>query len=426
MAMLIVSVVIGVVICACAAYQNHCTAGLLRCLKSASQPTHGGGLKVAHGAFQPRTVVILCLRGADPQLKDCLSGLLQQDYDSWELRIVVDHVDDPSLAVVEDLLARDPHSNVTVRILESHYQTCSLKLSALSQELSLLDNDCEAVVLVDADVMTYPNWLRDMVNPLQDINVGAATGLRWFQPPKDSEGATIRYLWNLAAIGQMHHSGIAWGGSLAMRADFVRSATLSDEWSQMLFEDTALLRSLNKADLQLGFVPNAVMVNTEAIRCAELARYVRRQMLNARLYHPAWMTIFSHGVLSTLGSIGILLAMPVALMSLNWIAAGILAGASAVAIGFTTYYAIRLDHTIRRVLNARGGQHQNSALPRSSSRLVFVQALYCVALLSAHRQRTVDWRGIQYDIDMVDGGCRVQLREYRPIARALDRVSSIV
>lgn len=426
MAMLIVSVVIGVVICTCAVYQNHCTAGLLRCLKSASQPSCDGGLEVAHVSFQPRTVVILCLRGADPQLEDCLSGLLRQDYDSWELRIVVDHIDDPSLAVVEDLLAHEPHSNVTVRILESHYQTCSLKLSALSQELALLDDDCEAVVLVDADVITYPNWLRDMVNPLQDGNVGAATGLRWFQPPKDSEGATIRYLWNLAAIGQMHHSGIPWGGSLAMRADFVRSAALSDEWSQMLFEDTALACSLDKAGLQLGFVPNAVMVNTEAIRCAELARYVRRQMLNARLYHPAWKTIFSHGVLSTLGTVGTLLAMPVALMSLNWIAAGILAGTSAVAIGFTTYYAIRLDRSVRRVLNARGEQHQNSALPRSSSRLVFVQALYCVALLSAHRQRTVDWRGIQYDIDVVDGDCRVQLREYRPIELALDPVSSIV
>jgi len=426
MTMLIVSVVIGVVICACAAYQNHCTAGLLRCVRNASQPMSVGGLEVAHGSFQPRTVVILCLRGADPQLSDCLSGLLRQDYERWELRIVVDHIDDPSFAVVEDLLARQPHSNVTVRILESHYQTCSLKLSALSQELALLDDECEAVVLVDADVMTYPSWLRDMVHPLQDENVGASTGLRWFQPPKDSEGATIRYLWNLAAIGQMHHSGIAWGGSLAMRADFVRSAALSDEWSRMLFEDTALLCSLDKAGLQISFVPNAVMVNTEAIRCADLARYVQRQMLNARLYQPAWKTICSHGVLSTLGTVGTLLAMPVALVSLNWTAAGILAGASAVAIGFTTYFAIRLDLSIRRILNARGDQNQTSALPRSSSRLVFVQALYCVALLSAHRQRTVDWRGIQYDIDVVDGDCRVQMRAYRPIEVTLDRVSSIV
>tara|TARA_R110002072_G_scaffold302710_2_gene487741 strand:- start:316792 stop:318075 length:1284 start_codon:yes stop_codon:yes gene_type:complete len=427
MAMLILSVFLGVLICGCAAYQNHCTAGLLRCLSDASPPANSGcSNEFSTSSFQPQTVVVLCLRGADPQLVDCLTGLLRQDYEKWELRIVVDHANDPAFSVVEDLLARESHSNVTVRILESRYQTCSLKLSALSQELALLDDECEAVVLVDADVMTYPGWLRDMVAPLRDPNVGAATGLRWFQPPGHSEGASMRYLWNLAAIGQMHHSGIAWAGSLAMRTDFVKSAALSDEWSRMVFEDTSLLNSLNKAGLRLSFVPNAIMVNTEAIGCAQLVRFVQRQLLNARLYHPDWKTIFNHGILSTIGTAGGLLAMPLALMSLNWAAAGILATAGAIAIGFSAYFAIRLDLSIRRILEARNGQQEKSALLRSSTRLIFVQALYCVALLSARRQRTVDWRGIQYDIDSTDGTCRIQMREYRPIELALDPASSIV
>jgi cellulose synthase/poly-beta-1,6-N-acetylglucosamine synthase-like glycosyltransferase len=427
MAMLVVSVFLGVLICGCAVYQNHCTAGLLRCLKNASPSANAGCPdELATSSFQPQTVVILCLRGADPQLSDCLSGLLQQDYEKWELRIVVDHANDPSLSVVENLLARESHSNVTVRVLKSHHQTCSLKLSALSQELTLLDDECEAVVLVDADAMTYPGWLRDMVAPLRDPNVGAATGLRWFQPPRHSEGASMRYLWNLAAIGQMHHSGIAWGGSLAMRTDFVKSAALSDEWSRMVFEDTSLLNSLNRTGLRLSFVPNAIMVNTEAIRRAELTRYVQRQLLNARLYHPDWKTIFNHGILSTIGTAGALLAMPVALMSLNWAAAGVLAAASSIAIGFSAYFAIRLDLSIRQILKARSGRLEKSALPRSSARLIFVQALYCVALLSARRQKTVEWRGIQYDIDSTEGICRIRMREYRPIELALDPVSSIV
>ena len=107
MAMLIVSVFLGMLICGCAAYQNHCTAGLLCCLKDAS-PTANAGCpdEFSTKSFQPQTAVILCLRGADPQLVDCLSGLLRQDYERWELRIVVDHVSDPSLSVVENLLAR--------------------------------------------------------------------------------------------------------------------------------------------------------------------------------------------------------------------------------------------------------------------------------------------------------------------------------
>lgn len=426
MTILIIAVLFGVVVSACVAFQNHCTAGLLSCLNNDSQPANSGDKDSGHCRFEPKTVVILCLRGADPQLSDCLAGLLQQDYESWELRIVVDHADDPSLPAVEQFLAGKPHSNVTVRVLENRRQTCSLKLSALSQELDLISDECEAVVLLDADVMTYPGWLRDMVTPLQNEQIGATTGLRWFIPPTDSIGAKVRYLWNLAAVGQMHHFSIAWGGSLAMRADFIRSASLSDAWTRMVFEDTALAVSLDEAGLELSFVPNAVMANTEAIGCANFVRFAQRQMLNTRLYHPAWKIIYMHGVFSTIGTAGMLVATPVALITLNWAAAAIFACTIAVATGFTAYYAIRLDSSVRHLLKTHSNQDLASALPRSFPYLVLVQVLYCFALLIALRQKTVNWRGIQYDLESIDGDCHVQMREYRPIERALDPVSSIV
>lgn len=426
MTMLLIAVLVGVVVSACVAFQSYCTAGLLNFLNKDSRPENSGDSNSSRCRFEPKTVVILCLRGADPQLSDCLAGLLKQDYEPWELRIVVDHADDPSFPAVERFLADNPHSNVTVRVLEKRHQTCSLKLSALSQELDLISDECEAVVLLDADVMTYSGWLRDMVQPLQNRHVGVATGFRWFIPPTDSIGAKARYLWNLAAIGQMHHFGIAWGGSLAMRADFVRSASLSQAWTRMVFEDTALAVSLDKAGLDLAFVPNAVMVNTEAIGCTGFVKFAQRQMLNTRLYHPAWKRLFMHGVLSMIGTAGILVATPVALMTLNWAAAAILAGTIVVATGFSAYFAIRLDSLIRRILKTQSNQQLASALPRSFMHLVLVQVLYCLVLLLALRQKTVNWRGIQYDIESVDGDCRVQMREYKPIELALDPITSIV
>lgn len=426
MTTLTIAIVFGLIVLACSAFQNHYTAGLLRCFENDIQATPTTISGHQQGRFQPQAVVILCLRGSDPQLEDCLSGLLNQDYDNWELRIVIDHADDPAFEVVEAFLERASQLNVTVRVLETRYETCSLKLSALSQELALLGEDCEAVVLVDADVMTYPGWLKDMLSPLQHKDVGATTGIRWFAPPDKSSGARLRYLWNLGALGQMHQFGIAWGGSLAMRADFIRSAALSRQWSQMVFEDTALLSSLNSAGLQLRFVPQAIMVNTEPIKLASGMNYIRRQMLNARLYHPAWKSIFGHGFLSAIGTLGSLAALVSALITSNWAALAVLAGLVGVAAGFTAFFAIRLDSSVRRSLENRSNLRVDSALPRSIMHLVPVQLFYGFALLAVLKQNTVDWRGIRYHIEHAPGVCRIQMKEYRPIAPAPDPLSSVI
>lgn len=426
MTMLAFAIFFGVVVFACSAVQNHCTAGLLRCFDGELQPTSDSETCAQRDIVELQTVVILCLRGSDPQLEDCLKGLLKQDYDKWELRIVVDHINDPALEVVQACLSREPCANVSVQVLETRYETCSLKLSALSQELARLDETCEAVVLVDADVMTYPGWLRDMLKPLEDQSVGAATGIRWFAPPGKSVGASMRYLWNLGAIGQMHQFGIAWGGSLALKADFVRSAELSRQWSQMAFEDTALLSSLTRAGLQLRFVPQATMVNTEPIKVADCMSFIQRQMLNVRLYHPAWKSIFAFGFLSAIGTTGSLVMLFETLLTQNWTALVALAGLLGLAGLTSAFFAVRIETSIRRTLKTRLNQPIGSFLLSSMIYVVPIQLLYGFTLPTVLKQKTVDWRGIRYHIDRSSGTCKVTMGEYQPMTAALKPLSSIV
>ncbi len=52
-----------------------------------------------------KTAVILCLRGSDPFLADCLQGLLHQDYPCYDVRIVIDSPDDPAWGTVEQVVA---------------------------------------------------------------------------------------------------------------------------------------------------------------------------------------------------------------------------------------------------------------------------------------------------------------------------------
>ena len=48
-----------------------------------------------------KVAVILCLRGTDPFLPDCIKAILSQDYPSFDLLIVIDNESDPARAVVE-------------------------------------------------------------------------------------------------------------------------------------------------------------------------------------------------------------------------------------------------------------------------------------------------------------------------------------
>ena len=73
------------------------------------------------------------------------------------------------------------------------------------------------VALLDADTIPHRTWLRELVAPLADPRVGAATGNRWYMPAEAGWAGLVRYLWNAAAVVQMYCYGIAWGGTLALK-----------------------------------------------------------------------------------------------------------------------------------------------------------------------------------------------------------------
>src|SRR6056297_615398 len=65
----------------------------------------------------PPVAVILCLRGCDRFLPDCLKGLFNQDYPDYRVHVVVDREDDPAWGVVMQALEESGASGVRVEPL---------------------------------------------------------------------------------------------------------------------------------------------------------------------------------------------------------------------------------------------------------------------------------------------------------------------
>ena len=372
----------------------------------------------------PKTAVVLCLRGTDPFLADCIRAILNQDYPAYELRVVVDSRDDPAWEVVERTVSELGAQNVRIAPLTERRETCSLKCSSVVQAVGELDESFEAVALVDADTVPHPTWLRDLVAPLADPEVGAATGNRWYMPSDGAWGSLIRYWWNAAAVVQMYCYRIAWGGTLAVKTDVFRQSDLLERWANAFCEDTMLKRQLAGLGLKVVFVPSLMMVNRESCDIAGYFGWGRRQLLTARLYHPLWPAVLVHGAVTFLAPVFALCLAVCAAISGNWAAAAWAAG------GLVGYELVLIplvlpsEAMVRRIVHARGEPaHWLSFITAMKAivALPLTQLVYTAALISAQCLRTVEWRGVSYRIN---SPWRIRLIEYRPYASNLERTDS--
>jgi cellulose synthase/poly-beta-1,6-N-acetylglucosamine synthase-like glycosyltransferase len=364
--------------------------------------------------YAPKAAVVLCLRGADPFLPACVEALLKQDYPSYDVKVVVDCREDAAWAVVEEVVDRSGATNVEIVPLTQRRETCSLKCSSVVQAVSRLDASYEVAALVDADTVPHPTWLRELVAPLADPRIGAATGNRWYMPGERSWGALVRYAWNAAAVVQMYLYRIPWGGSLAIRTSVFRDSDLLERWGNAFCEDTMLYRALRKMGLGVAFVPSLMMVNREGCDIPNYFRWVTRQLLTARLYHPHWFGVALHGIATSLGLVVTLGVALVAAATGRWEAAAWAGGGAAVYLAAMPLLLAPMEALVRRIVRGRGEPAGWLTLGGAFKLLAAIgltQAVYPAALVSAMRVRRVEWRGVSYEIG---GPFDIRLVEYRP------------
>ncbi len=124
--------------------------------------------------FTPQVSILKPLHGSPAHLEENLEGYFQLDYPEYELLFCARHDDDAGLAIARKLAAR--YKQIPVRILTSgeppwmNARSYSMHLMAEAARHDLL-------VATDADVPAGPEYLRAMVAPFRNSDVGAAFSL---------------------------------------------------------------------------------------------------------------------------------------------------------------------------------------------------------------------------------------------------------
>ncbi|MDB4368723.1 glycosyltransferase family 2 protein [bacterium] len=369
------------------------------------------------GAFNPQVAVILCVRGRDPRLSDSLRAISNLNYDQFSIHIVADDPNDPAIEIVQQEIKANPDFKPSLHFLSAPAKTRSLKCSAIIEAISKLEDSNEVIALIDSDVIPDKNWLTDLVMPLSDPTVGAATGNRWFASATPNLASSVRQIWNAAAVAQMTCYEIPWGGSLAIKRLVVEECNLIEHWSDKFCEDTTLSAKLKAHQLRLVRVPNLVMSNDESTTLKETFQWVSRQLLTVRLYHSAWPFVVLHSLLSFACLVSCLALTPI-LFGNGYPMAG-----SLLAIGFASFQIInailfsQIQKSNLAVINNRLANYQMQPSQPGFAAFLTTQTLYPCAILKTIFTRIVSWRGISYAIRSRN---RIEMIQYQPYRHTLN------
>lgn len=351
--------------------------------------------------------VILCLRGCDATLDDVFAALASQSHKAWRLRVVVDSVDDPAWQVAQAAVARLEATRASWRTsiiepLARRPDHGSLKCASLRQALRSLAMETRVVALIDADSVVHPDWLLTMVDECLQPSVGAVSGNRWYAPDRDTPAAVVRAIWNAGAIVQMTTFGIPWGGSLAVRREALDDCRWADVIETTLCEDTALAAPLAEAGWTYRFVPALLAIDRDCdISIGPLTRWITRQLLTARLHHPAWPLVVTHGVATSLA-----LAVAATGLAYTWLTghrhASWLFGISVGAYELVNLcLLVVITEAVRTAVNHRTNSPRLLTPDRCVRWLVIIpvtQWIYALAIAQSLTARWIEWRGVVYAI----------------------------
>jgi cellulose synthase/poly-beta-1,6-N-acetylglucosamine synthase-like glycosyltransferase len=362
----------------------------------------------------PKTAVILCLRGADPFLPNCLRSLLQQNYPEYDLKLIIDSKEDPAFKIATETINELDVTNVQISTLRAVRHNCSLKCSSLLQAVADLDNAYPIIAFIDADTVVHPNWLRELVTPLINDQVGLTTGNRWYVPTGNYWGSLVRYSGNVSTVVQMFLFQIPWGGTLAIKTEVLNRINLLDKWGEVLTDDMLLHKLLKKEKLQIKFVPSLLMLNREESSLPNVLNSLKRLIIGSKLYHPRWLAIVSEAYSSIVVPNVVIIFIFHLLFAAQWYAAGLLLSSY---ISYTVgllLLMLLMESEVHRVMHNQG-QKAPKLSPLIILKMLMVipltQWVYGLVMLSSLWISSITWRGLTYKIK---GRENVRLIEYRP------------
>ena len=358
--------------------------------------------------YAPFCSIIAPCRGLDENLRENLAALYRQDFPRFEIVFVVDDERDAAAAVIKKLIAEEISDNaakknspppISAKVVVAGQATDeSQKIRNLRQAVLKVSDASEIFVFVDSDARPAAQWLRNLVAPLANEKIGAATGYRWFICPRINLAAELRSVWNASvasALGANSAKNFCWGGSTAIRRETFERLDVRENWRGTLSDDFALTRVLKAAQLPIYFVPQCLTATVENCTFGEMLEFTTRQMKITRVYSgDLWKaSLLGSVVFSAVFWTGIAL-----LFALSGVHFWLTLLSVAVIYALGAGKAVLRVRAVKLILNDVYRAELNRQFLTHSILWAFTPLIFFYNSICALFSRKISWRGIEYKL----------------------------
>lgn len=217
---------------------------------------------ISMGAFQPPVTVLKPIYGHDKGLEENLLSLCRQDYPNFQIVMSVQREDDPALPVLRKLEADFP-DRVTL-VVKTSEPVVNGKVQNLVNGLTAARH--EILVISDSDVRVRPDYLKNIVAPLEQPDVGYVCTLyrsvdaRSFQEKMELLSLNADFVPSLIFSAVTGAADFCIGATVAFRNTDLTAIGGMADLGNYLVEDYELGRRLLAMGKRMVLLPHAVEI----------------------------------------------------------------------------------------------------------------------------------------------------------------------
>ena len=238
--------------------------------------------------YIPKAAIIAPHYGWDAQTAENVKRLLDQDYAGEYEVFFVTHAKGESgydESYPHLLEIAEGHPNVRALLAPNIVDNSlprSQKVQNLMTAIAAFSDDIKIIAFVDADATIERDWLRLLVQPLQDKRVGATVGARFYFPHTLNTASLVEAIWinfQIALQGD-HPLAMVWGGSNAIRRESFEQGKVLQRWDNATIEDHNLTHAVRDLKRKIHFVPDCIAVtHTERRTWKQVIEFTNRQIV---------------------------------------------------------------------------------------------------------------------------------------------------
>jgi len=319
---------------------------------SAGSPVSGSSAVRPDGADTvalPPVSLLVPLCGADARAEEVYGAFCRQEYPECQVVFGVRDPDDPSVPIVEGLMASHPGRDIALVVGGASIGS-NPKVNNLHNMLARARH--ETLVLTDGDILVSPDFLAQVVPPLAEPGVGLVTclyrsnGATGLAARLEAVGIGAEFTPRVLVARLVEGIRFGLGATLATTKTVLRAAGGLPAVADYLAEDFKLATLIEGAGYELRLSPHVVETVVAPAGMGAMLRHHLRWSRTIRACRPA-------GFLSLLATHATALALLAVLLEHGtlW---SVLLPASAVVLQLLAVWVVGVrtlgDRTLRRSL----------------------------------------------------------------------------